>query len=245
MCQHHGKTQAVYLLYDLHMHETMRRLYEAARTLRGANTPSEVSRLLDTTPQVVSNWEKRGISKEGLLTAQEKIGCRAEWVKYGRGFMSSFGLGQDSNATGSAADSYDTVRNDSGIRTQRLPLIRWEQVGQIGVLPVQSLDIVRFMDSPFPSSDGSFLLELASEVMTPDYRPGEIIQVDPMADAGHGHDVVVLLPDGRATFRRLVDGEGGRLLQALNPQWPERLLPFPDGARIVGVVVGSWMNRLR
>lgn len=108
---------------------------------------------------------------------------------------------------------------------------------------MENLDISRFMDSPFPSSDGSFLLELASESMTPDYRAGEVIQVDPLAVPRHGDDVVVTFPSGRSTFRRLVESEDGRILQALNPHWPERLMPFPDGARIVGVVVGSWMAR--
>lgn len=89
------------------------------------------------------------------------------------------------------------------------------------------------------------MLELVIEQMAPDYRPGEVIQVDPMADARHGDDVLVLLPDGRPTFRRLIEAEGRRILQALNPQWPGRLLPYPDEARIIGVVVGSWMARRR
>lgn len=108
---------------------------------------------------------------------------------------------------------------------------------------MESLDISRFMESPFPSSDGSFLLELASESMSPEYRPGEVIQVDPLAFPRHGDDVVVTFPSSRSTFRRLLDSEDGRLLQALNPQWPERLMALPDGTRIVGVVVGSWMAR--
>lgn len=227
----------------------MKRLYQAAMALRGVDTQTEVARLMGTSPQVVSNWEKRGISKEGLLTAQERIGCRAEWVKYGKGFMSSFGTeGQvvgGAPATGFDADSTDPVRISEKLRTHRLPMIRWEQVGQIGAVPVGNLDIVRFMDSPFQSSTGSFLLELVTEQMAPDYRPGEVIQVDPMADARHGDDVVVLLADGRPTFRRLIEAEGRRILQALNPHWPDRLLPYPLDARLIGVVVGSWMARRR
>lgn len=108
---------------------------------------------------------------------------------------------------------------------------------------MESLDISRFMESPFISSDASFLLELGSESMTPDYRQGEIIQVDPLVQPRHGDDVVVLFPSGRSTFRRLVDSEDGRILQALNPDWPDRLMSYPEGTRIVGVVVGSWMSR--
>lgn len=131
----------------------MTRLYEAARTLRGVDTQTEVARLMGTSPQVVSNWEKRGISKEGLLTAQERIGCRAEWVKYGKGFMSFFGtdsqVGGGAPATGFDADSNDPVRTSERLRTHRLPLIQWAQVGEIGAVAVGNLDITRFMDSPF------------------------------------------------------------------------------------------------
>lgn len=228
----------------------MRRLYKAALALRGVDSPTEVARLLGTTPQVINNWKGRGISKAGLLRAQAVIGCRAEWLQTEKGFMShlSAQAGADSvfpelsGATGSVADSYNTVRTGS-IRTHKLPLIQWAQVGDIGTVSLNSQSITRFMDSPFPSSPGSLLLELASELMAPDYRPGEVIQVDPMIEGRSGDDVIVMMPDGRATFRRLVDGEGGRILQALNPQWPDRLMPFPVDARIVGVVVASWMSR--
>lgn len=65
------------------MHESMKRLYEAARVLRGAEIPAEVARLLGESQQTLKNWEGRGISKGGLLKAQEVIGCRAEWVSSG------------------------------------------------------------------------------------------------------------------------------------------------------------------
>lgn len=107
---------------------------------------------------------------------------------------------------------------------------------------MESLDISNFMESPFTSSDASFLLELGSESMAPEFRPGQIIQVDPLAEPKHGDNVVVTFPSGKSTFRRLLDTEDGLILQALNPQWPERLMPFPEGTKIVGVVVGYWMN---
>ncbi|WP_236572489.1 S24 family peptidase [Burkholderia sp. 8Y] len=66
------------------MHETMTRLYEAARLLHGVTTPTELARLLNVSPQAVNNWERRGISAAGLLDAQDKIGCSATWVMTGQ-----------------------------------------------------------------------------------------------------------------------------------------------------------------
>lgn len=70
------------------MHETTERLYKAARDLRGADTPSEVARLLGESQQTLKNWEYRGMSKQGILKAQAAIGCRAEWLTTGSGRMS-------------------------------------------------------------------------------------------------------------------------------------------------------------
>lgn len=62
------------------LHPTIERLYLAAKELRDVNGQSAVARLLERTPQVVKNWEARGISNEGALQAQKIIGCDANWL---------------------------------------------------------------------------------------------------------------------------------------------------------------------
>lgn len=71
------------------MHDQMTRLYLAAKTLRGIEGPSAVARLMNVSPQTLNNWEAedRGISNEGLLKAQESIGCDAIWLRDGTGHM--------------------------------------------------------------------------------------------------------------------------------------------------------------
>jgi DNA-binding transcriptional regulator YiaG len=69
------------------MHEQMTRLYRAAETLKKAVGPAAVARLLNMSQGRVQNWESRGISVEGLLEAQEKIGCDAIWLRDGVGDM--------------------------------------------------------------------------------------------------------------------------------------------------------------
>lgn len=65
------------------MHETMVRLYEAAKKLKGLETPTEVARALNQSQQTVNNWERRGISKDGMLRAQASLGCSATWLQTG------------------------------------------------------------------------------------------------------------------------------------------------------------------
>lgn len=69
------------------MHETMTRLYQAALELRQLQTPTDVARALNLSQQVVNNWERRGMSKKGMLQAQEALGVSASWLDTGRGPM--------------------------------------------------------------------------------------------------------------------------------------------------------------
>lgn len=65
------------------LHHTMKRLYVAAQDLRDVSGQSAIARLLGVSPQVIKNWESRGISIEGALTAQKIIGCDANWLLSG------------------------------------------------------------------------------------------------------------------------------------------------------------------
>lgn len=69
------------------MHETMKRLYEAAEELIGLTGQSDVARKLNQSPQTLNNWERRGMSKGGMLIAQRVIGCSAVWLETGQGDM--------------------------------------------------------------------------------------------------------------------------------------------------------------
>ena len=70
------------------MHEQMKRLYEAARVLKRIHGQSELARAINASPQTIHNWQERGISKQGMLKAQEVIGCSALWLETGSGPMS-------------------------------------------------------------------------------------------------------------------------------------------------------------
>ena len=82
--------------------------------------------------------------------------------------------------------------------------------------------------------------------MEPGYQHGDIIFVDPGVVPKHGKDVVVRLDDhDNAVFRRLVVEGKSEYLKPANPNWPDRITEistFP-GARIVGVVIGKWVEK--
>lgn len=59
----------------------MRRLYQVTANNEGVKLgPSELAKSLNESPQVIKNWESRGISIAGALKAQEKFECNANWL---------------------------------------------------------------------------------------------------------------------------------------------------------------------
>jgi phage repressor protein C with HTH and peptisase S24 domain len=78
----------------------------------------------------------------------------------------------------------------------------------------------------------------------PDYQEGDIIYVDPGLAATNGKDIVIRLDDrNEVTFKRLVIEGRRSYLKPLNRAWPDQIIGVPDGARIVGVVIGTWTDR--
>lgn len=70
------------------MHETMVRLYQAAKELNGIDgrgAKSEIAQLFGVSPQQIKNWERRGISNRGMIDASKILGISASWLKTGQG----------------------------------------------------------------------------------------------------------------------------------------------------------------
>ena len=69
------------------MHETMTRLYQAARELKNIDGQSELARYLNVSPQVLKNWETRSISSKGLIQAANALEIDVRWLETGVGEM--------------------------------------------------------------------------------------------------------------------------------------------------------------
>ena len=71
------------------MHESARRLYEAVSVIsKGKSTAQgEVAVFVGITPQVLNNWESRGVSKQGRLALHKLHGINPDWIDTGEGEM--------------------------------------------------------------------------------------------------------------------------------------------------------------
>jgi DNA-binding transcriptional regulator YiaG len=99
------------------MHATMERLYEAARLLHQIEGPAQLAKFLNISEQLVNNWQRRGISKGGMLDAQKKIGCSATWLETGVPPMMVASV-QHAKHDAEAADSTKNDRKKGVIKTQ-------------------------------------------------------------------------------------------------------------------------------
>lgn len=61
------------------VHQSMQRLYQAARE-KNIVGQSAVARALNVSPQVVKNWESRGVSEKGARQAHAVFACDPTWL---------------------------------------------------------------------------------------------------------------------------------------------------------------------
>lgn len=159
------------------MHEQMKRLYEAAKVLKRIYGQSELARVINASPQTIHNWQERGISKQGMLKAQEVIGCSALWLETGNGPMSLNVL----------CDSSQLFSRNS-----QIPLIRPDQAVKISskaAAPVLG-DPLGWLFTHMNLSSRAFALEVSGNSMQPVFQEGDWIILDPMAVPEPGDFVV-------------------------------------------------------
>lgn len=217
------------------MHETTRRLYEAALVLRGISTLTEVAAAIGETSQTLKNWETRGVSQRGQINAAKRLGCDASYIAHG---------------TGSLQNSQPNVTR-THVRST-VPLISWVQAGPLKevqdvFLPGEADEMVESYDQTL--SGNAFALRVENDSMVSPY-PGElsfpegtILIVDPNRACDAGDFVIAKdVQTQRATFKKLMTDGGRWFLKPLNPVYPTQEIDDP-AMRLIGRVVESQTRR--
>ena len=88
------------------MHAQMKRLYEAANKRHELVGQSAVATFLNMSPQVLNNWEARGMSKKGILQACQLLNVSALWLAEGVGEMD---YGKPSPSTEQKQNQFSSV----------------------------------------------------------------------------------------------------------------------------------------
>jgi SOS-response transcriptional repressor LexA len=136
-----------------------------------------------------------------------------------------------SNYANLAAHSIETAPANA------VPVMSWVQAGEGETL--------EWLPCPIQHGPRAYALIVRGSSMynpagKPSFQDGDTIFVDPDRQAHHRSLVIARLDDEKeATFKQLlIEGEQ-RLLQALNPSWPERIIRINGNCTLSGVVIGK------
>lgn len=183
------------------MHESLIRLLEVA----GTNSKSKIARDLNIGPSTVTNWGKRGVSKEGALTAADIYNSDANYIladtiSEKSTVSAAKDLSDNAYVLNSKDDNFKIVPTD-GIR--RVPALNYVQAGEFyeyfddaiadRAEPIIEQDVGNYV----------FWLEIDGLSMMPDFNPGDLILVDPDIQLNPGNYVVAIKEGSKTvTFKK-------------------------------------------
>lgn len=130
-----------------------------------------------------------------------------------------------------------------------VPILSWVAAGSwSNVEAVTFDDAIGHAPRPANLSKYGFALRVQGQSMLPEFKPSDIIYVEPQTGffALKDSDLVIVQcnDDKEATFKQLVLGETSddMYLKPLNPNWPEqRMMPMGE-CNLVGKVVGKYVE---
>lgn len=139
---------------------------------------------------------------------------------------------------------------DHGMSGQ-MPVISWVAAGSFSdVMPVTIDDAIEWIDRPSNLSPRAFGLIIEGRSMWPEFKPGEIIYVEPNISPLELKDGALVVihcnDDKQATFKQLIIGDSPEdmYLKPLNPDWPDQKI-IPMGECMLVGVVDSKVTRYR
>ncbi|MDC5529348.1 helix-turn-helix domain-containing protein [Acinetobacter baumannii] len=197
-------------------------------------TQQQIADAIGVSKTSVIYWEKdENLPKhDSLMALAQILGVTSNYLLYGK---------ED--------DSLDrNVTAPFPIAGRLVPVISWVQAGTWTAADSVPLD-TQFKEwlPPNPKCGrNGYGLIVVGESMSPDFRPGDKIYVNPdfqITDLKTGDLVIVAcIDETEATFKKLIVESNGMYLEPLNPKWHERIIELREGCKLVGKVVGLYRD---
>lgn len=227
------------------MHPQMKRLYDAAHMLKNVSGQSAVAKLLGQTAQTVHNWEQRGISKQGLLKAQQVIGCSASWLETGQGQQAMDGGLLVKNVLALAAEKVSGIRVELLANSASMGLGTEQQdtdtlCGHITLTEAFAKNQIR------PSTPAALrFIHAYGDSMEPTFASGDVLLVDTGVVDVKIDGVYVLRAHDRLFVKRVRQRMDGHFeISSDNPT--HRTVDVLNGdheVAVVGRVLWAWNGR--
>lgn len=226
-------------------------------------TQVQLAKKVKTSQGAISDIENgRNKESSSLFDIAKATGVRADWLINNQGEMLAASATptidelrarikeiQGKNDRDLFNLPIDTRRVSIAENSSIVPILSWVAAGSwSNVESVTMLDAIGEAPRPPNLSKNGFCLRVQGRSMLPEFKPNEIIYVEPETGLFSLKDsdlvVVQCNDDTEATFKQLVIGEKSNdmYLKPLNPDWHEqRMMPMGD-CNLVGKVVGKYVE---
>lgn len=203
----------------------MSTLGENLKKIRKAKkfTQKDLAQKSGVKQSVISDLETGNAKSTGsLLELANALGVTAEELKKG-----VVGEIEQSNAI--------------PVKARMAPVLSWVQAGNwTNIAAVDLSEIEEFLPLPEDECINCFFLKVQGLSNYPDFWEGDYILVNPdvcYSDMQSG-DMIVVRRGDDATFKKLViETDGSKYLQALNPEFKPNVIAIDESCQFVGQVV--------
>lgn len=226
-------------------------------------TQVQLAKKVKTSQGAISDIENgRNKESSSLYDIAIVTGVSADWLIKGHGEMldspkkpSIDDLMQQIKdiESGKKDGDYPFPKGTTGVRmtssSYTVPILSWVAAGSWSNTEAVTMDdVIGEAPKPPSLSKNGFALRVQGRSMMPDFKPDDIIYVEPQTGlfALKDSDLVVVQcnNDTEATFKQLVIGDtfDDMYLKPLNPDWHEqKMLPMGE-CNLVGKVVGKYVE---
>ena len=134
-----------------------------------------------------------------------------------------------------------SLTNVATVVPRMAPVLSWVQAGTMtNVQAVDMSQVEEWLPIPDGDCEKCFYLKVQGLSNYPEFHEGDYILVDPtlpFSDMNSG-DIIVVRRFDDATFKRLViEPDGTKYLQAINPEFKPNIIPLDENCEFVGEVV--------
>ena len=134
-----------------------------------------------------------------------------------------------------------SLTNVATVVPRMAPVLSWVQAGTMtNVQAVDMSQVEEWLPIPDGDCEKCFYLKVQGLSNYPEFHEGDYILVDPtlpFSDMNSG-DIIVVRKFDDATFKRLViEPDGTKYLQAINPEFKPNIIPLDENCEFVGEVV--------
>jgi len=134
-----------------------------------------------------------------------------------------------------------SLTNVAPVVPRMAPVLSWVQAGTMtNVEAVDMSQVEEWLPIPDGDCEKCFYLKVQGLSNYPEFHEGDYILVDPtlpFSDMNSG-DIIVVRKFDDATFKRLViEPDGTKYLQAINPEFKPNIIPLDQDCEFVGEVV--------